>query len=228
MRIILLTTLAAAWLVGSSSLVAQATPPDVAAKAPAPARPHVCFRGRPLPRCSAFWITEFGLAARLTPAEFANGPLYTWELGGMKNRGTRNALGAALFVEGSDEGGAWGLRPRYRRWLNPKTTLDLAPGIAIGGDRNLTPGFSGHVALNFADYFALTSTIRVARRYEYVPATLSPAGYPLSYTEVPSIRAAWFGGARLGALPGTIVGVAIPTAVIVTFLIVCGRGACFD
>src|SRR2546429_9638941 len=111
MKSIVLVALVAGWLWHPTPVEAQ--------EPSAPAKPHGCFRGRPLPHCSSFWITEFGIGARLSSDRSAGGPLFGWELGGMKNQGRKNAFGAALFVEASGEGGGLGVRPRYRRWLDP-------------------------------------------------------------------------------------------------------------
>src|SRR5438552_16573004 len=106
MKSIVLVALAAGWFWHPAPLKAQ--------ELPTPAKPHGCFRGRPLPRCSSFWITEFGISARLSSDQSAGGPLFTWELGGMMNQGTKNAFGAAMFVEASGDGSGLGVRPRYR------------------------------------------------------------------------------------------------------------------
>src|SRR5256885_16290265 len=61
--------------------------------------PQWCFRGRPKPRCDVFWLTEFGAALPLSshPNGVSRGALFTGELGGVGNHGTRPGLwGAAL------------------------------------------------------------------------------------------------------------------------------------
>ncbi len=78
------------------------TVPSLAAQAPSlPPAPHACFRGRPLAECDGFWITEFTVAKPLSNSgdEIDRLPLFTWELGGMKNVGPRSAVGATLLLE---------------------------------------------------------------------------------------------------------------------------------
>ena len=166
----------------------------VAAQAPT----GLCFRPRPRPACSAYMITEFGVGASLSRGEFhPAGPLFTWELGGMKNLGERSALGVAVFVNGFDLGTGLGVRPRFRRWLSQEISLDVAPGIILSG--SAARRFSGQAALEF---------------HGLVAATLQAEGNHL------------FVGGRLGALPGTITGVAAPVLAVAVLMIACGRGAC--
>ena len=72
---------------------------------------HWCFRGRPRPQCDVFWLTEFGVAAPISsnPDQTSQGALFTWEFGGMVNRGTRHAIGVAAFGQailwGNDQTG---------------------------------------------------------------------------------------------------------------------------
>ena len=170
-----------------------------------PAEAKTCFRGRSLPECKTFWITEFGYSRRfnLQPSHYPdNRPndFLNWELGGMTNINRRSALGATLFG-GFNVGGSYfgygsriGLKPRFRLWLNPTTNLDLSPGIILYGDFNSFkpkfPGFTGQVGLNLRDWFALTSHLEIVR--------LETVG-----TDV-----VWYNGVKLGSYPGVFTGVA--------------------
>jgi len=115
---------------------------------------HWCFRGRPRPQCDVFWLTEFGVAAPISsnPDQTSQGALFTWEFGGMVNRGTRHAVGVAAFGQailwGNDQtgqGAGVGIRPRLRVWMGHTTSVDIAPGIVVQGSG--APGFSGHARL---------------------------------------------------------------------------------
>src|SRR5882762_3174050 len=182
---------------------------------------HWCFRGRPKPRCDVFWVTEFGVAAPISsnPNGASRGALFTWELGGMVNRGTRHAFGVAAFSQailgGTDQtgqGAAVGIRPRLRFWMSQTTSIDIAPGIVVAGSG--APGFSGHAGLSFADYAGLSMHVVALR--------------PDQFDVDRSMRVAVFAGGRLASAPGTIVGVGGPVAVLAAFLIACGSGSCFD
>jgi len=181
---------------------------------------HWCFRGRPKPQCDVFWLTEFGVAAPISfnPNGVSGGALFTWELGGMVNRGTRHAFGVAAFSQailwGTDQtgqGAAVGIRPRLRFWTSQTTSIDIAPGIVVAGSG--APGFSGHAGLNFADYAGLTMHVVALR--------------PEQFDVDRSTRVAVFAGGRLASVPGTILGVGGPLAVGAAFLIACGSGSCF-
>jgi hypothetical protein len=169
------------------------------------------LRGGP-PERRSFWITEFGYnqrfnvstkvhqvkyqdsdyqwinTERYTPAK----RYFTWEVGRMLTMNRRSALGAALFL-GTDANDMlrFGVKPRYRRWLDSKVSLEIAPGILIrGGDplESTFPGVNTHVGLNFEDNFILYAQMEVNRTKNYG-------------TDV-----AWYGGVKLGSSPGLIAG----------------------
>jgi hypothetical protein len=183
-------------------LVVSLTPPVPAqqtireTKAPQP----LCFHGRPLPQCRAFWLTEFGIS----PFE----PWFVWELGGMRNIGPRSAVGGTLYLR-IDGGTAYGLMPRFRRWLSPVVALDVSPGIIILAGAGNSAGFAGHIGLSFRDWLALTL------QAETVPPDFEGGQ-----------RVKWSGGGRLGAGPGTITGIA-GLVLLGVFGLACS-GGCFD
>jgi hypothetical protein len=165
------------------------------------------------PERRSFWITEFGYNQRFnvsTKVHQVEDQFYahqwistesyrpakryfTWEVGRMRAMNRRSALGAALFV-GNDANDVlrFGIKPRYRRWLNQKISLDIAPGILIRGSDPLEstfPGVTTHVGLNFEDKFVLYGQMEMNRTEKYG-------------TDV-----AWYGGVKLGSSPGLIAGV---------------------
>ena len=133
-------------------------------------------------------------------------------------------FGLSLFISGSDEGALIGLRPRYRRWLSERASIDVAPGIVLSHGGHVPPGFSGQLGVNLSNWFSLTSTFQVVpiRFYELNPA---PPHTPL---ETRRTVAAWFMGARLASVPGLVTGIAFPTSIVVVLLVACGGGRCFD
>ena len=129
--------------------------PTASAVADSLPKKRACFRGRPLPVCDHYWLTEFGVAATIRNEDgYQRGPLFTWELGGMKNVSEKNAFGAAVFAEAGPSNGL-GLRPRYRRWLGGGRSVEFAPGVRLLSEES-GKSFSGHVALNFSDYAAVS------------------------------------------------------------------------
>lgn len=150
----------------------------------------LCWRGRPLPKCRTFVLTEIGYygVAAVTQQHYqysypgTNGDTVTYrysedamssqltaEVGVMQNLGPRTALGGT-FVLGFGTGGAdVGIKGRYRRWLSPTgMALDLGAGIISGtlqqssGDVR-SPGVTMDVALNAADYGALVLRTDIQR-----------------------------------------------------------------
>jgi hypothetical protein len=141
----------------------------------------LCFRGRPFPLCRSFLLTEFDLA--LTDGSTR------WELGAMHNVGSRSALGGSLLLRGEDrDSSAFGVTARYRRWVSRVVALDLSSGILVAGP-GAAPGFAGHVGLGVGDLIGLSIEA------ETVAPDLEGGK-----------RIRWFGGVRLGAHAGTIVG----------------------
>ena len=168
-----------------------------------------CFRGRPQPFCRAFLITEFGIAQGFAlGANVGEHPaiLATWEFGSMVNVGKDHAVGIAVVAHALDISG-FGIRPRYRKWLSPTVSLDVAPGILI----HRRVGLTGQVALNFADYAALTAQVLTSEE---------------DFGEVGRRRVRLYVGGRLGSVPGTVMGIAAPLIVIAAFFIACSGGGC--
>src|SRR5690242_8647332 len=76
---------------------------------------HVCWRGKPAPKCTSFWITELGVDASLASTrttlteDFGAGNVYrrtqrdfdsrvTWTVGPMFNTSPRRAIGGTLSL----------------------------------------------------------------------------------------------------------------------------------
>jgi hypothetical protein len=169
--------------------------------APLRAQQAACFRGRPLPHCRTFWLTEFGVS----PFD----GMFGWELGGMRNLGTHSAVGGTLYLR-VDGGTAYGVKPRFRRWLSPVVALDVSPGVIIlAGARN-SVGFAGHAGVSLGDLLAFT-----------LQAETVPPGFDAGK------RIRLSGGARLGAGPGAITGIA-GLALLAVYAVACGGGTCLD
>ena len=169
----------------------------------APAR-GLCFEPAPVSRCRAFLLTEFGGGVRLAGGgdEDRRGTLFQWNLGAMKNLGPRQALGGAAFFTWSESATSIGIAPRLRRWVSPRVSVDVAPGVIVfqGFDRLI--GFNGQLGVNVGRHLAMTRRVQVTHdgRFE--------GNRSLHRVE-------WFAGARLNGVPGGVTGIAAP---IVTFL----------
>ena len=163
----------------------------------------MCLRARPLPKCKSFWITEAGVFYRLIHEPKLEGNYYfTGELGHMINRNERSALGGTIFLGvNTEESYRLGLKPRYRRWISSKLSLDFSPGILLLGDDDSykpdLPGFTGHIGLCYEDWLVLTTQLEIIHFKRFG-------------TDV-----AWYGGAKLGSYPGLAVFIGLPIAALI-------------
>jgi len=129
----------------------------------------VCFRAMPGDHCRGFLITEF--ATLVGPATGYRRPPANmiWDVGYAHHIQPRRAVGASLTVIADDDGRVLvGIRPRFRQWLDPHTSLDIAPAILIGhtdagGQRMRYPGVSAYVGVGWRDLVALNAQVEVIR-----------------------------------------------------------------
>jgi hypothetical protein len=188
-----------------------------------------CFRGRPLPNCTSFWITEAGYAGRLTSGnEFLSGDgsstvtpggslMATLELGYMWNVTPRLALGGGVGA-GTFEGIYFAVKPRVRFWATPDVAIDLEPSIRL----NQGPGTSRlgiDAAVSFQDRLGLF--VQASR----VTVTTYSSQFGVSTRVRPSI----YGGVRLGSKLGVAGAIAdgLGVAVLaIVFVAACTSGGC--
>ena len=155
----------------------------------------LCFRGQPAPRCRAFLVTEFGVNGS-THDNFVDATSAVWELGVLRNSGSRTALGVTARVA-VGAGDRLILSPRVRRWMGHHLSLDVAPGIIVWDDRTTglstaqAPGFSGQITLGYQDLVGVAAGLEVAHfAREGVGGVSGTSAVP-------------FVGARLGSYLGT-------------------------
>lgn len=121
----------------------SAGPPSAKA---APAVARVCWRGKPIPRCSAFWITELGydfvnsttktvytvedpFAGELTFTGEDFGSRLTWTVGPMFNTDAAHAIGGTLSISPVNDGARAALEGRRRWWLKGGNAVDVSAGL---------------------------------------------------------------------------------------------------
>lgn len=119
------------------------------------ARSRWCWRGRPMPECTTFWITEFGVDAsmsstqRIVSENLGGGDVYryalrdfdsrfVWTVGPMFNTRPRAAIGGTVSI--NPLGGRYraAMEVRRRSWLTDGTALDLSAGALKMGVPNRT------------------------------------------------------------------------------------------
>jgi hypothetical protein len=165
-----------------------------------PPRIHaVTWRGRPLAETRSFMITEFGVLARIDDYPYLGGDSgvqFSFDLGWMKNISANSAAGFSGYALVSDPTTRLGIRGRYRRWLSRKTSVDVSPGVLLGGEDSAIeydpPGFVLGATLNAGDLVALTVDAEYARNTDLVHDTP-----PLQWEKRSDV--AWRAGAKLGS-----------------------------
>ncbi len=149
-----------------------------------------CWRGRPLPHCAAFVVTDFTYLKRLGAPPTEDVMAVTGELGVMANTGPRTAWGATVVKSLGTDRSYVAIRPRYRRWLNDETSVDLSPGILLWGDhdrfRPRFPSFTAHATLDRGDIVGATLGVEAIRG--------GPGGAEVT----------WYGGLRFGSYLGPV------------------------
>ena len=124
MRRIAVLMLAAGTL--AARLSAQSAPVAAAHHAKA------CFQGARGDLCTWFPLFEAGAAVPLFGGPGHAPVLVNYAAGFMVNHGNRSAWGVTAFASLEDEIRG-GVAVRVRRWLGPRTSLDLAAGVHLFG-----------------------------------------------------------------------------------------------
>lgn len=176
----------------------------------------LCWRGKPLPECRTFVLTELGVYGRLDedPTHAADNPVYfTLDLGLVKNVSPTAAMGLTAYGGAGDSHARVGARFRYRRWLSRDTSVDFAPGVIVygsedGGYTHQAPGFVLGATWNWRDWVALGLEVEHSR-YEIEGYTPGELASPEKITDT-----TWCVGGKLGSVPGVV-----GTAVLVGFFV---------
>ena len=144
----------------------------------------VCFNASPLPRCRSFAVVEVGLMSlrHSRPESFSDPGQFSYfgslasfvsvELGWLRNRGDRSALGGTVAVGTmSGDGGRYAIQGRYRRWLSEQFAVDVDAGpLTVSGGSNSGPfgrngavGATAGAALAYRDLFAVSANLDAVR-----------------------------------------------------------------
>jgi hypothetical protein len=161
---------------------------------PRAAAAQLCFRGQPLPHCTRFFVTSLGYSTRLNGGPGAQQHYLSGDVGMMTNQSERTAVGATLLAGALvdyDFQLRFGVKPRLRRWLGRRTSVELGAGPLITTGTGTRIGLTSDLALNLADQLSLVTQWEL-----------------LGNPNAPDLG--WYLGARLGAKPavwsGLIVG----------------------
>lgn len=86
-----------------------------------------------------------------------NRSLLAVQVGWMRNLGKHSAVGGDVMAGLTGGRGLVAVRPRYRRWLSPRMSVDVGVGPVVAPSF----GASAEVSLSVADLVALTSELAV-------------------------------------------------------------------
>ena len=178
--------------------------------------PALTWRGHPYPGTRSFLITELALMYRLDRYPYFRFPsrtALTFDVGWMKNVGARHAVGFSGYAMPSDQTTRLGIRGRYRRWLSPSLSVDVSPGVILGGEDGGTnydpPGAVLGVTLNSGDLFAVMIDTEFARSWEFASED------PPFTTRITHNDVTWRAGAKIGSGLGFVGSLALVGLVIV-------------
>lgn len=180
-----------------------------------------CYRARPKPACSAFAFTNFGGYVVLGNDLTGDTPLReVADWGVMANVDARNAVGGSVFASLDRLGFGLGPAVRYRRWLSPTASLDVALGAPLfTTTNNLHAGsLFGLVRWSPNHWFAL------AARPELVRAPVFLGCGPTGCNVPVQSRARLSLGMELGSVPGLTLTAVAGVATALLAAIVAGIG----
>lgn len=121
----------------------------------------LCFRGQPRPACRTFLLTESGGNLLVSPQSLFRTHKAQLEVGVMRNRGLRSALGATVFAETNlDDETYIGVKPRYRRWLSRNVALDMSAGPRYDTQFGSLGGVV-QAGVSFGDWISFTTQLEL-------------------------------------------------------------------
>ena len=169
---------------------------------------EMCFRGRPVPECRTFWITEVGLGYRISHPDVNERGWPTSEIGLMYNLNEHYAIGATSYAsyDAKFEEFRGGAKLRARRWFNRDLSVDVSGGLLFLGHgyHQDFPSFTGHLDVNYKDVVAPYLAVDVLREEH---SSLDGAN--------------WQAGLRFGSFPGSgLTGIAIGLVAVGLFMFI--------
>ncbi len=128
---------------------------------------RLCWRGKPAPECTTFWITEFGIdastssTATIVTENYGGGQVYryayrdfdsrfVWTVGPMFNTGPRTAIGGTLSISPFNNHYRTAVEMRRRSWKNEGLAIDLSAG-------GLRMGVPGPTSSAYRDEYGVTA-----------------------------------------------------------------------
>ena len=172
------------------------------------------LKSHPINETRSFLLTEFYVNRQFEHYtlpqrnDWERGAVFGWELGYMRNLDEHWAIGASVFLNGSDDRTQFGVKPRARYWLAKNTSVDFAVGPILktfNDDYTSENGIASHIAINASNWLAFTLGVE----YSHVKTARFHLGEGVIYS-FSGNRTSISGGARIGAVPGIVVGTVGP------------------
>jgi hypothetical protein len=190
-------------------LLAAAPLAVVRAQATPRSADHPCFRARPAPECSVFFLTNAG--GYVKPGRTSGGSalraIVDW--GVMVNVTPRDAFGGSWFVTLDEDDFTSGPVARYRRWFERSGSLDIAVGTPIASGQALKAG-SILVLVKYqpVHWFGVGVRPEYLRRGAFKCTQLSCTEYTATMGRAyAGIEFGWFPGLTLSLGGGVALGV---------------------
>ena len=116
---------------------------------------RMCFRGRPLPDCRTFWLTEFTYGVQATE-HVDRGHFISPDVGFMVNLTEKHAIGGSYFGEfliNSDHPNVFlhGPKLRYRYWLREGFNINASGALLLSSKAE----FAADVGCIYKDWIGL-------------------------------------------------------------------------
>ena len=188
---------------------AQRAPAQTARDSTAGDEPsRLCYHARPKPACSAFVLTNFGSYAVFGAVEGGDRTLFRavadWGL--MANVSTRDAIGASAFLSADRLAVAVGPAVRYRRWIGPSKSVEVAIGTPLATtDQNIHAGsVFGLLKWSPNHWFAVAARPELIRGSVFLGCTPIIVGVGNSCTYEVRSRGRVSIGAEAGWVPGVV------------------------
>jgi hypothetical protein len=183
-----------------------------------------CFRGRPLPACKSFWITEMLGETPLAQTTYrvqSGGYAYPiesfedqleWNLGHMVNVSERYAVGGLLSAGTAGGSTLSGVKARGRRWLSEGLSLEVDAGLLRQDSYpSAANGVTLAARLNIRDqgaFYIRWDGIGLPENPYPIPGSYDPGGFQQAFSV----------GAGLGSIPALVGTGALGLGVLLLFL----------
>jgi len=167
----------------------------------------------PKSECGSYLITDAALLWRMSGS---NGARYdqdkeqmvSLDYGYARNVSDAYSVGGTAFFQGDRARVRSGLRVRLVRWLGPKVSFDVGPGIVLVGNEEgeagfKSPGFSAQAGLTLGGLGGIVTNVTSVAREEWPHYEYDYQLHQVVLRPKTTVRETnWHAGVRLSGVPG--------------------------